>query len=347
MSASSRGSRAALPLLRRQSPRICSQCARGQFSFPARAYSAASAAVEAGVTTPPLEPTASSSPSPVPFTRAVYRIKSGIILSRPPLLTRKLTPFESAFFLYQKRLNERLTAPFSKKFYFKKDTALDLDWKIKVRERGTVGKEVGRYSGVGRNAWDDEVLVGSELADQDRVRETLLRDAELRVSEDGEELSAEDRVRVEQPMPRETEADRTNDVRRLDRKLDRTLYLVVKGSDDTWGFPADDVRTDENLHEAAARVLAESAGVNMNTWIVGRAPIGHLINKPVFKEDGTTLQRRGDKIFFLKGRIMAGQADLTDNTQGLVDFKWLTGEELEKELTPHYFQSIRNTMAER
>ena len=85
----------------------------------------------------------------------------------------------------------------------------------------------------------------------------------------------------------------------------------------------------------------------MNTWMVGRVPVAHLVNHPVYKEDGTSLQKKGDKIFFLKGRIMAGQASLEGNKMGLVDFKWLTKEELEQELTPHYYHSVRNTMAER
>ena len=230
------------------SSQVCSQCARGDFgpAATARFYSAVAVPVETGIP-PPSEPVSTSS-GPAPTPKAVYRLKSGIILSRPPILTRAQTPFESAFYLYQKRLNERLTAPFSKKFYFKRDTTVELDWKIKLRERGTVAKELGGYTGRGEDAWADEELVGSDLADPDRVRETLVRDAELRVSEDGEELSVEDRVRVEQPLPRETEADRKNDVRRLDRKLDRTLYLVVKGKDGSWGFPAGDLSTEENLH---------------------------------------------------------------------------------------------------
>lgn len=85
----------------------------------------------------------------------------------------------------------------------------------------------------------------------------------------------------------------------------------------------------------------------MNTWMVGRVPVGHVVNKPVYKEDGTSLQRKGDKIFLLKGRIMAGQADLKDNKLGLVDFKWLTKEELEAELDPHYYHSLRNAMVGR
>lgn len=279
-----------------------------------------------------------------------YRIKSGIILTRPPLLTRDQTPFESAFYLYQKRLNERLAVPFNRKFYFRTDTAPQLDYNIKLKERhGVAGKDIGRYNPRGRVAWNDEVLVGSHTSTPDFVLNNLLADAEVRISEDGEEITEDERVPVERPQPRRTEADEKNDVRRLDRALDRTLYLVVKngeGEKAEWTFPAGDVPTHETLHETAARVLAEAAGVNMNTWLVGRVPIAHHIISPVFAEgEAQTLKKRGEKIFFLKGRIMAGQADLSRNKHGYTDFKWLTSEELKEAFHPRFYKSVRN-MAE-
>ena len=183
-----------------------------------------------------------------------YSIKSGLILTRPPLLTRTLHPFETAFFLYQKRLEERLSAPFRKGFYFRHDTPAELDWRIKVRERhGVAGRDIGRYNPRGRMGWNDEVLVGSPLgASEEAVRERILADAEMRVSEDGEEIPREDRVKVERPMPRRTRSDEEGDVRKLDRALDRTLYLVVKkGEAGKWQFPSGDVLTSENLHEVS------------------------------------------------------------------------------------------------
>ena len=186
-----------------------------------------------------------------------YRIKAGLILSRPPLLTREPTPFEAAFYLYQKRLNERLAVPFRRQFYFRTDTAAELDWRIKLRERyGVAAKDIGRYNPRGRTAWNDEVLVGSRLGAPDVVVDKLLADAEMRVSEDGEEIAEDERVPVERPMPRRTEADEKGDVRRLDRALDQTLYLVVKKGDGDgaaatarWMFPTGDVYTHEALHE--------------------------------------------------------------------------------------------------
>lgn len=174
-----------------------------------------------------------------------------MILTRPPLVTRKLHPFENSFFFYQKRLEERLNTPFITSIYFKPDTARRLDWNVKVQERqGTVAKELGVYNGKSSRAWDDELRVGDALSDQESIVRSLLRDAEARVSDDAELIAPEDVVPVEPPVDRVTEADRGGDAKRLDRQLDRTLYLVVKGKDG-WGFPADVIPKDENLHEVS------------------------------------------------------------------------------------------------
>ncbi|KID79950.1 mitochondrial 54S ribosomal protein mL46 [Metarhizium brunneum] len=336
MTASSRGRRALQGALS-ASPNVCSRCATST-RIATRFYSSTTAA------TTNLSPDAAAPPP----TRATppYDVRSGLILTRPPLLTRKLHPFENAFFFYQKRLEERLNTPFITSIYFKPDTARRLDWSLKVGERqGTVAKDIGVYNGKGSMAWDDELKVGDQLSSQDSVLNSLLKDAEARVSDDAEVIAAEDVVPVERPVERETEADKKGDVKRLDRQLERTLYLVVKGKDG-WMFPADVVSRDENLHEAAQRVLDQAAGVNMNTWIVGRVPVAHVVKQPVQTADGT-VQTRGQKTFFLKGRIMAGQADLKGNPFGYTDFKWLTREELEKELSPEYFRGVRNMMSDR
>lgn len=84
----------------------------------------------------------------------------------------------------------------------------------------------------------------------------------------------------------------------------------------------------------------------MNTWIVGRVPVAHHVVRPAFKDDGT-LETKGEKTFYLKGRIMAGQANLEGNSFGFTDFKWLTREELQEVLDPRYYHSVRNMMADR
>ena len=65
-------------------------------------------------------------------------IKAGVVLSRPPLMTAEEHPFETAFHLYQRRLNERLALPFTQYFHFKKGTPAFEHWRTKRRERGGV-----------------------------------------------------------------------------------------------------------------------------------------------------------------------------------------------------------------
>lgn len=196
-----------------------------------------------------------------------------------------------------------------------------------------MAKELGAFQGKTSKAWSDELRVGDESSSQENIVRSLLKDAETRVSDDAEVIAEKDIVPVEGPEARLTEADKKKDVKRLDRQLDRTLYLVVKGKNG-WGFPEDSLAENETLHVAAQRVLDQAAGVNMNTWIVGRVPVAHIAD-----ED--------KKTFFLKGRIMAGQANVKGSPLGYTDFKWLTREELEKTLPADYFAKVRNMMADR
>ena len=85
----------------------------------------------------------------------------------------------------------------------------------------------------------------------------------------------------------------------------------------------------------------------MNTWLVGHNPIGE--HQFEYREARTTgqLKEQGAKTFFLKARIMAGQINLKDNQLGLQDFKWLHRDELKKQVSFSYWQSIKNMLAER
>jgi large subunit ribosomal protein L46 len=184
-----------------------------------------------------------------PVTTALpeYTTKSGILLSRPPILTRPLTKFETSFHFYQKRLNERLALPFTRYFYFKKDTPLDLSFKAQTKARnGSVARELGGYDAYGKEAWNDEIIVGSDIDSEKSVREAAVRDAEGLVRDDGEAVGEG----LERPRERFTDADVKNDVRTLDRKLARTLFLVVKGREG-WKFPTGEVVGRENLHQVS------------------------------------------------------------------------------------------------
>lgn len=105
------------------------------------------------------------------------------------------------------------------------------------------------------------------------------------------------------------------------------------------------------VKQAAQRILTSSAGPNMNTWIIGHSPVGHRIVLPQYttKDDISTSAPTvpGTKTFFMKARIMAGQANLDGNPFGLDDFKWLTKEEVKRCVSDHYFSWVKNMMADR
>jgi large subunit ribosomal protein L46 len=197
-------------------------------------------------------------------------VHSGLVLSRPPLLTKLPTPFEESFYFYQKRLNERLTLPFTRYFYYKKDTPAFIDWKLKAKERNwQPARELGGYNAYAEDAWNDEILVGSDLSKTAGMVDKLVKESVVRAVEgkDGqvrevgveeqEKETASDEAKEDsavtqvKPFPRATEADRAKELTRLDRKLHRTLYLCVKRANGGWGFPAGAIEGRENLHDVS------------------------------------------------------------------------------------------------
>ncbi|KAH8705277.1 50S ribosomal subunit L30 [Talaromyces proteolyticus] len=322
---------------------ICRSC-QETITLGRRSYaSAASTVVGSDVKNTEI-PLASSSEA----VTAPYTLKAGIVLSRPPQITRDLTPFEKAFYFYQRRLNERLALPFTRYFYFKRGTPADEDWKRKYKERQTPSRDIGKYNAYSKDAWNDELLVGAMESEPEHQIEMLLRDAEVITTASSEGTTTK-KVDIQRPAPRVTEADKANDQKNLNRLLQRTLYLLVQTKDGYWKFPSSPIGLEETLRTAAERTLAETAGINMNTWFVGFHPIGHhayTFRAP--KPDESTKEVvAGEKTFFMKSRIMAGQADLSSNSLDIKDFKWLTREEIAKFVLPQYYSNVKNMLAER
>jgi large subunit ribosomal protein L46 len=104
----------------------------------------------------------------------------------------------------------------------------------------------------------------------------------------------------------------------------------------------------------------------MNTWVVGNHPVAHYhydYPKPAIRElshhqpdsDASQAalantykqQEFGEKVFFMKARIMAGQADVSKSVFGDQEFQWLTKAEIEPLVTPKYWSSVRNMLVER
>jgi large subunit ribosomal protein L46 len=95
--------------------------------------------------------------------------------------------------------------------------------------------------------------------------------------------------------------------------------------------------------------------------MVGNHPIGHYaanFQKPQLSKvlpnalvstsvEEFEQEEYGEKIFFMKGRIMAGQADISKNEYGDKDFHWLTKEEVQNMVHEQYFKSVKNMLTER
>ena len=93
----------------------------------------------------------------------------------------------------------------------------------------------------------------------------------------------------------------------------------------------------------------QNGGVNMNTWVVGNVPIGHQVFKysQLITDPERGIGYKGEKIFFMKARIMAGQASLKDNKLGIEDFQWLVKEELQNAFHPRDWSAVKNLLPDR
>lgn len=106
--------------------------------------------------------------------------------------------------------------------------------------------------------------------------------------------------------------------------------------------------TNLRYFKAAERTLFQAAGRNMNTWMVGTHPFGHFVRDIKPRANAKTgAENLGEKTFFLKSRIMAGQADLSTSPYKLVDFKWLSKDEISQFVHPQYYSQIKNMLADR
>lgn len=86
------------------------------------------------------------------------------------------------------------------------------------------------------------------------------------------EKQADSSVTPFEAAPRRTAADEANDIRSLDRALDRTLYLMLQ-EDGQWKFPTEKLVDGDFLHTAAARAAEDT---KCSVDFIARAPIGHL-----------------------------------------------------------------------
>lgn len=204
----------------------------------ARSLATAAAEAEGSASAPAAAP-------PINRARAGHRkrgnaiIHTAVIVNRSPILTRTPTPFERAYYAYQARIERALHNPLPTEFYFKPGSLLEgiFTREESARERKAFGGP--RVLNINKKPDD-------EGEDEAKGPHTLLP---------GEEPAPK-------LMSRISKADRTGDVKSLDRKGERNMYLLIQGKDETgkevWRFPQSELGPEEMLHQVCSTLHPRS-----------------------------------------------------------------------------------------
>ncbi|KAF4615327.1 hypothetical protein D9613_002846 [Agrocybe pediades] len=248
-------------------------------------------------------------------------VSTSVILNRSPILTRPPTPFELAYYSYQARIRRSLHNPFPNDFYFKQGTLTETRFNIEERKRE-------------RLAFGPGFLEKEDISEEKRLANIAAVEQLAQQEGEGEEL-----------MPRTHAADVQGDVKSLDRRGHRNLYLLlhsVEGGKDVWRFPQGEAEKGLFLHQAAQKELHSACGDNMDAWIVGKTPVGvHKLQNTPSQDPASESEH---VVFFFKAHIMAGQVIPT--RESIKDFAWLTKEEIGDRVDQHYWDSIKDILSD-
>ncbi|AJT18036.1 AHL_G0044780.mRNA.1.CDS.1 [Saccharomyces cerevisiae] len=257
------------------------------------------------------------------------KIKVGVLLSRIPIIKSELNELEKKYYEYQSELEKRLMWTFPSYFYFKKGTVAE--HKFLSLQKGPISKKNGIWFPRGI----PDIKHGRERSTKQEVK--LSDDSTVAFSNNQKEQSKDDVNRPVIPNDRITEADRSNDMKSLERQLSRTLYLLVKDKSGTWKFPNFDLSDESKpLHVHAENELKLLSGDQIYTWSVSATPIGVLQD-----------ERNRTAEFIVKSHILAGKFDLVaSKNDAFEDFAWLTKGEISEYVPKDYFNKTEFLLAD-
>lgn len=270
-----------------------------------------------------------------------------MILSRTPIVTPDVPEFESAFYNYQEELERRLMWTFPKWYYFKKGTVAEREF-----------TEAQKYPvPFHRGVWFPKGSPDLKHGRDRRFKQDVVLPKKHFETEENKQVAAEQDETIDdfddigrpiKPHSRITAADEQNDQSSLERKLPRTLYLVVRDSkSNAWRFPSFDAQPTEGkgLHQIAEDGLRTLGGDKINTWSVSNSPaavVKYASNGVVSNDSDPQLTRE----FFMKSHIIAGKFDLQKACNDINDYKWLVKEEIEQLVDAAYFNKISSLLSD-
>jgi large subunit ribosomal protein L46 len=190
---------------------------------------------------------------------------------------------------------------------------------------------------------DHEMRIEKELKQLEQLKkgddvEVHLKDT----AQDFADASAEELSKFKS-ADRTTEADKKNDDKALDRKLDKHLVLVMKqkiGQKDLYLLPQAMRNDGETLRQAAERILKSTCGNELKATVYGNAPSGFYKYKypSSVREKNQTV---GAKVFIYFARYEKGQLQTKSP-----DYKWLDRTELNKILPEEYANSLSEMLVD-
>ena len=131
------------------------------------------------------------------------------------------------------------------------------------------------------------------------------------------------------PAPRKTKEDEINDLKSLNRALDKSLFLIIQdkdNNDDSWTLPKMINSNGESLRETAEKALQTFCGENFKAQVIGNAPFIYY-NLKYSPENQEIAGVHGERVFIFKAFFQEGIPE-TKSTKQCLDFKWLKREEL-------------------
>ncbi|EME30743.1 39S ribosomal protein L46, mitochondrial [Galdieria sulphuraria] len=142
------------------------------------------------------------------------------------------------------------------------------------------------------------------------------------------------------PASLETDADRSNNKKTLDRRLTDSIYFVVKRENRVWQFPQGEAEEGKMLIQTAEEALKNFVGNRITLHFVSNVPVCHVEREfsPEVKQ-----QRKWDgaKIFFYRALVVEGNLE---DIPFDYDFAWLSSSEMTQVLPSIYYNAVKNIL---
>lgn len=236
--------------------------------------------------------------------RVQWDIMAGICLQRKPVITKSLTDIEVK---YQNILQE-----------------IEFEKSLKSDHELRHDRDLQRMEKIKKGTMTD-------FDDMDQASNQTAQDYLDKNKEELAKFKLASRI---------TDADKTEDKKSLNRKLEENLVLVIKqklGQKDFWILPQGLWIDGETLRETAERILKESSGNNLNIRFYGNAPCGFYKYKyPKEKREQSNME--GVKIFFFKATLLHGNVG---QNRILTDYEWVTVKELNEKCIQSYMKNTK------